>query len=548
MAMGAPVKMRRRALIAAAVIIVLGFGLLAVRLGYLQFVDGEELQHSAVNQQLRDTTIRPERGTIYDRNGTALAESSTVWTVYIAPKYLVVNGNEEKTNENRAKLADGLSEILGVDRKEIYEKTEQTSNYHVIIKRRIETDVKDQILEFESTSGLSSAAIGLDEDTKRYYPFGDFASTVLGFTGTDNQGLEGIEAYYDSYLQGTPGRLMTARNAVGTDMPFEYEQRIDAVDGNDLVLTIDKSLQYYLEKHLDQALEDNKVETYAMGIIIDVNTFEVLAMATRPGYDLNNPWALPEETVQEIEQLPEEEQADARYAAQSSQWRNRTINEAYEPGSVFKIVTASAALDEGAIDSTSSFECTGMYQVASQRYRCNNWAVHGTQSVAQCLQNSCNIGFIQIGQRLGVEAFCRYYRAFGFTEKTGIDLPGETQPEAGVQYHAEQNMGVVELASSSFGQSQRVTALQMVTAMAAAVNGGNLGTPHVVKQILDEDGNIVKSVDSTIKRQVISEETSQLMREYLETVVTDGGGKNAAVSGYRVGGKTGYRRKAGRRR
>lgn len=199
-----------------------------------------------------------------------------------------------------------------MDREEIYEKTEQTSNYHVIIKRRIETDIKDQILEFEKTSGLSGAAIGLDEDTKRYYPFGDFASTVIGFTGTDNQGLEGIEAYYDSYLQGTPGRLMTARNAVGTDMPFEYEQRVDAVDGNDLVLTIDKSLQYYLEKHLDQALEDNKIETYAMGIIIDVNTFEVLAMATRPGYDLNNPWALPEETLQEIELLPEEEQADAR--------------------------------------------------------------------------------------------------------------------------------------------------------------------------------------------------------------------------------------------
>ena len=539
MAMGAPVKMRRRSLIAAAVIIVLGFGLLAVRLGYLQFVDGEELQHSAVNQQLRDTTILPERGTIYDRNGTALAESATVWTVYIAPKYLVVNGNEEKTNANRAKLADGLSEILGVDREEIYKKTEQTSNYHVIIKRRIETDIKDQILEFEKTSGLSGAAIGLDEDTKRYYPFGDFASTVIGFTGTDNQGLEGIEAYYDSYLQGTPGRLMTARNAVGTDMPFEYEQRVDAVDGNDLVLTIDKSLQYYLEKHLDQALEDNKIETYAMGIIIDVNTFEVLAMATRPGYDLNNPWALPEETLQEIELLPEEEQADARYAAQSGRWKNRTINEAYEPGSVFKIVTASAALDEGAIDSGSIFDCTGVYSVASQKYRCNNWAVHGTQTVAQCLQNSCNIGFIQIGQRLGVEAFCRYYRAFGFTERTGIDLPGETRPEAGIQYHAEQNMGVVELASSSFGQSQRVTALQMVTAMATAVNGGKLGTPHVVRQILDEDGNIVKSVDSTIKRQVISEETSQLMRQYLELVVSEGGGKNAAVSGYRVGGKTG---------
>ncbi len=550
MAMGAPVRMRRRSLIAIAMVIVFGFGLLAVRLGYLQFVEGAELQHSAVNQQLRDTTIRPKRGTIYDRNGTVLAESATVWTVYIAPKYLVSGSNsteaeKAKTEANRNALADGLAEILGVDRDELYQKTLQTSNYHVIVKRRIESDVKEKILEFEKTSKLSGAAIGLDEDTKRYYPFSDFASSILGFTGTDNQGLAGIEAYYDSYLQGTPGRVMTARNAVGTDMPFDYEQRVDAEDGNDLVLTIDKGLQYFLEKHLDQAIEDNKISTYAMGVILDVNTFEVLAMATRPGFDLNNPWKLPDSKTQEISLLPEDQQADARYAAQSDQWRNRAITEAYEPGSVFKSVTASAALDEGSVTGSSSFQCTGGFVVAGQRYGCNNGAVHGAQDVAHCLQNSCNIGFIQIGQRLGAEAFCRYYRGFGLTEKTGIDLPGEAQPTAGIQYHASNQMGPVELASSSFGQSQLVTPLQLVTAISSVVNGGNLGTPHVVKQILDSDDNIVKTMDAQIKRQVVSEETAKLMREYLESVVREGGGKNASVSGYRIGGKTGTSQKLG---
>ena len=537
---GAPVKMRRRSLIAALLVIIVGFGLITGRLWYLQFVEGSELQGMAISQQMRDTTIRANRGTIYDRNGTVLAQSATVWTVYISPKYLEVKNNEVKTEEKRTLLADKLSEILEVDRDSLYEKTGQLSSYYVTVKRQIEKDVRDEILQLKKDYPEISSAIGMEEDTKRYYPFGDFASVVLGFTGYDNQGLAGIESYYDKYLQGTPGRLLAARNAVGTDMPFEYEVMEDAKDGNNLTLTIDEGVQHFLEKYLKQAIEDNNVETYVTGIIMDVNTFEILARSKLPAFDPNDPFTISNENaLEEIMALPEEEQTAAISNAQAQQWRNNAISDSYEPGSVFKIVTASAALDEGVVTKANTFECPGYYKVAGQIIRCNNRAGHGHQTFAEALQNSCNPAFMQIGELLGIPSFCRYYSAFGLTEKTGIDLPGEMQPVAGVHYHTEESMGPVELASSSFGQSRKVTPLQMITAMATVVNGGNLGTPHVVSQITDADGNIVETMDGGIKRQVISESTSQQMVEMLEQVVEKGGGKNARVDGYRVGGKTG---------
>ena len=537
---GAPVRMRRRCLIAVLLVILVGFGGVSVRLGKLQLVEGEELQKQAINQQMRDTTINATRGTIYDSNMEVMAQSATVWNVFISPISLVVKGNEASTEKKRALVADGLSEILGVDRDEIYQKTLKSKSYQVYIKKKVEMDVRTKILEFKKNNSSVAAAIGLEEDTKRYYPNAELAASVLGFTGTDGQGLAGVESYYDSYLQGVSGRVMTIKNANGTEMDFDYEQRVDAQDGDSVVLSIDKNIQSYLEKYLDQAIQDNAVGNRIVGIVMNVNTFEVLGMATRNAFDPNHPFAIADESkAAEIAALPEEEQAAAISAAQSLQWRNKAISDPYEPGSVFKAFTASAALDEGVVSLTSTFTCTGNTVLGGVRYQCNNGHVHGTQNIVQAMENSCNLAFMQIGQALGIPAFTRYYESFGFTAKTGIDLPGEAAPIAGVHYHVPSAMGITELASSSFGQSRKMTPIQMITAMCSVVNGGYLGTPHVVKQILSADGNIVETKDAGIKRQVISEATSATMRTGLEMVVKEGGGKNAAVDGYRVGGKTG---------
>ena len=521
---------------ATALIISIAFGTLVVHLANLQLVRGDELQQKAINQQMRDTVIDAARGTIYDANGEVLAQSATVWNVFISPND--IRGSEEKKEEKRWIIANGLAEILDMDPQEIYEKTLKKS-YQIYLKRRVESDIRAEVLAFESENPNVSIAIGLEETTRRYYPNGQLAATVLGFTGNDGQGLAGLESYYDDTLTGIPGRILTIKNAVGTEMDFEYEQRVEAQNGNSLVLGLDKVIQGYLEKHLDRAIEDYDAKR-AVGIVLNVNTFEILGMATRHAFDPNDPFAIADKaTADAIAALPKEEQAAAISAAQNLQWRNTALNDTYEPGSVFKAVTAAAALDEGAVNLTEIFKCPGYYYVGGWRYKCFNYAVHGPQNVAKSLQNSCNIAFIQIGAALGAPSFCRYYSAFGLTERTGVDLPGEVNTTAGVHYHSEKTMGVAELASSSFGQSQKVTALQMITAMATVVNGGYLGTPHLVKQILDANGNIVSTVDAGIRRQVISGETSAKMALALESVVTEGGGKNAAISGYRIGGKTG---------
>ena len=531
-----PVQMRRRVIIATALLMAMGLGLIG-RLAHLQLVEGEALQQKAVNQQMRDTEIGASRGTIYDSTMKVLAQSATVWNVYISPAD--IKGTDTKIEQKRQLLANGLGELLGIDAGVIYEKTLKTKSYAEYIVKKVENDVREKILQFKSDNPSVAAVIGLEEDSKRYYPNGELAATVLGFTGTDGQGLAGLEAYYDTTLTGVPGRVMTIKNAQGTEMDFAYEQRIDPKDGNNLVLTLNQVIQSYLEKNLDKALEDYDASR-AVGIVLNVNTFEILGMATRSAYDPNDPFAIADEaTAAQIQELEGDERTAALAAARSLQWRNTAIADTYEPGSVFKSVTAASALDEGAVTLKTTVECKGRFVVGGWGYKCNNYAVHGTQDVVGALKNSCNIGFIQIGQKLGASAFCAYYKAFGLTEKTGIDLPGEVTPAAGVHYHAENSMGVSELASSSFGQSQKVTPLQMVTAMAAIVNGGKLGTPHLVKQVLDSDGNIVSTADEGFKRQVVSEATSEQMRYALEKVVSEGGGKNASVAGYRIGGKTG---------
>ena len=536
MAKGTTVKMWRRTLIVLIVMVALGFGLIVVSLIRLQLVDGVELQKAAVDQQLRDTTISAQRGTIYDRNMKPLAQSATVWKVVLAPAYI------DKDDETlRRKLSTGLADILGLDAEDIYKRTEGTS-YYDVLKTKVETDVKDRLVQFIEENDLGNT-IQLQEDYKRYYPFGSFASTILGFTGTDGQGLAGLEAYYDEYLSGTAGRLVTAKNAVGTDMPFQYEQKVEAQDGYNLVLTIDEVVQHYLEQALEEGVENNKVENRATGIVMNVKTGEIVAMAVKGDYDPNNPFVIADEEERaRIAELPEEEQQEATSAALQAQWRNKAVSDTYYPGSVFKMVTLSMALEENVATEETTFTCTGSYvPVQGERaINCHNTSGHGTQTLVQGTMNSCNPFFIYLGQLLGTETFFDYFEAFGFTQKTGIDLPGESQSI----YH-DRDMSLMDLAVESFGQNFSITPIQMITACAAIANGGYLVQPHVVSQIVDNDGNIIKTADTTVKRQVISEETSKRVSKILQENATSGTAKNGYVAGYRIAGKTGTSEKVG---
>ena len=538
MAKGTTVKMWRRTLIVLIVMVALGFGLIVVSLIRLQLVDGAELQKAAVDQQLRDTTISAQRGTIYDRNMKPLAQSATVWKVVLAPAYI------DKDDETlRRKLSTGLADILGLDAEDIYKRTEGTS-YYDVLKTKVETDVKDRLVQFIEENDLGNT-IQLQEDYKRYYPFGSFASTILGFTGTDGQGLAGLEAYYDEYLSGTAGRLVTAKNAVGTDMPFQYEQKVEAQDGYNLVLTIDEVVQHYLEQALEEGVENNKVENRATGIVRNVKAGEIVAMAVKGDYDPNNPFVIADEEERaRIAELPEEEQQEATSAALQAQWRNKAVSDTYYPGSVFKMVTLSMALEENVATEETTFTCTGSYvPVQGERaINCHNTSGHGTQTLVQGTMNSCNPFFIYLGQLLGTETFFDYFEAFGFTQKTGIDLPGEASTKG--LYH-DRDMSLMDLAVESFGQNFSITPIQMITACAAIANGGYLVQPHVVSQIVDNDGNIIKTADTTVKRQVISEETSKRVSKILQENATSGTAKNGYVAGYRIAGKTGTSEKVG---
>lgn len=518
--------MRKRMLWVAALIILVGFMTVTVRLFQLQIVDGEFYKSKAQSQQMSQTTITAARGTIYDANMTVLAQSATAWTIVLAPAQI-----KEKDWQL---ISSGLAPILGVEESRILEACQKTASYYEIIKRKVDRTVAEQVIAFASDNDIDG--INLIEDSKRYYPFDNFASTVLGFTGTDNKGLAGIEAYYDSYLQGTAGTVLSARNAWGIDMPDEYETMVSAQDGNSLVLTIDQAIQHYLEKQLDIAVEEHNVQDRAAGIVMNVKTGEILAMATKPDFNLNEPFVIAdEETKAAIDALTGDARSEKLGEAQNYQWRNKIISDIYEPGSVFKIVTFSSALEEGVASFNDTFFCKGYEEVAGVTMHCWKTGGHGAETFVQGVGNSCNPVFIELGRRLGVDKFTKYLSAYGFTSKTGIDLPGE---EKGIVMNAGQ-MGPVELASCSFGQSNKITPIQMMTAACAAINGGYLVQPHLVKQILDADGNVVKSYGTEVKRQVISNETSKKVCEVLESVVTDGGGKNAYIPGYRVGGKSG---------
>lgn len=531
--------------------------------GYLlkySILDGDKWRMLATDQQLSTVVMKANRGSIYDANGTVLAQSSTVWDITISP-HNIENANtkakEEYAKESakliekgetpepyveRAELiAKGLSEILGADYEKIKLACTDYNNQYYIVQRKVEKPEANEVTAFMNENGLNSDDIYLWPTSKRYYPNGSLASNIIGFTNFDGDGVYGLEAYYDDYLSGTDGKAVYAIAADGRELQNSSDAYYSAVDGYSLVLTLDEVLQHYLEKNLELCVSQHQVINRACGIIMNCKTGAVLAMATAPSFDLNSPSEITSsydlQILSEMEASgATEEEIDAKKAVlREQQWKNKAITELYYPGSVFKTVTCASALEEEVVSQSSTFVCNRVEVVAGTPIKCWATYAHGTLTLQEAITKSCNPSFIQIGQRLGADKFCDYFEAFGFTEPTGIDLPGESRS----LYVSRANMGLVELASSSFGQTNKVTPIQMTTALCAIVNGGYLVTPYVVDKVLDADGNVVKTTETRIKRQVISEETSAQMREILETVVNTNGGSNAYINGYRIGGKSG---------
>lgn len=531
--------MKYRMIVVLLGMVLVGFVVVLHQLFVLQIVEGEEWQSEALDHQLRSQEIAPKRGVIYDTNMTPLARSATVYTVCISPAEILTGSNSE---EKKQEVSDTLRTMLGVDPALVEQKMKNTGSFYERVKTKVEKPEADALMEFVSENNVKG--IFLEEDTRRYYPYGNFAATVLGFTNNDNVGAYGLESYYNHVLAGTPGRSVSMRNSVGVTMPLEYDETYPAQDGNSLVLTLDEKIQHYLEKNLETAVNEHRVSNRATGIVMNVKTGAILAMASKPDFDPNDPYTIFSETKrEELEALNTVEQKEqyqtAKQQAQYAQWRNPAVSDPYEPGSVFKIITASGALESGAVDHNTGFYCPGYKEVAGRIQRC--WVYgqkgigHGQQNIADAIRNSCNPAFIEIGQRMGAKVFYENFSNFGLTEGTGIDLPGE----AGSIYYTDKNMGLAELSSSSFGQTFKVTPIQLITACCAAVNGGKLMQPYIVQQIIDPEGNVVSSTEPVVKRQVISEAVSKDMCEMLEAVVTEGSGSAARVPGYRIGGKTG---------
>ncbi|HXK77555.1 MAG TPA: penicillin-binding transpeptidase domain-containing protein [Oscillospiraceae bacterium] len=517
---------RKRILSIAAAVTLIGFGSLIFRLFNLQIVNAEEYQAQAAKQQLKVTELSATRGTIYDANGNILAISSTAWTVCISPVDI--------SNDTEKELIVGsLSEMLGVSEDYVRAKCERNT-YYETIKKNIDRPLAEEVTQFAADNGIT--AIYLEEDNKRYYPYDNFASDLLGFTNSDNSGAYGIESYYDKVLSGTSGKVVSAKNAWGTEMPYDYEEMYASEDGNSLKLTIDEGIQHFVEKNLEIAVKEHSVQKRGTCIVMDANTGAILAMSTKGDFDPNNPLEISDEAQAEVDsQTTEEAKTEAKAEAQFTQWSNKAISEAYEPGSVFKIITLSAALDTNTTTVNDTFFCSGSIQVADRRISCWKTAGHGQQTLAEAVRNSCNPAFITIGLRLGVENFCKYFEAFGLTEETGIDLPGEG---TGIFYDPD-TMTEINLASCSFGQTFKVMPIQLITAVCAAVNGGYLYQPYVVSEVLSSDGTVISETEPTMVRQVISEGTSATVRELLAGVVEEGSGRSAKVPGYRIGGKTG---------
>ncbi len=541
---GAAATLWRRSTITMVIIILLGFGTIIARLLYLQVYQSEDLQKRAVEQQLHDTTVSGKRGSIYDSNGNILAQSITVWDIVLAPANF-----KNWTDERREVFAEGLSKILDLDKDDIIKKTKENS-YYVMLKRKADAELKDKVLEFCDDmydKHKISGVIDLIENYKRYYTHDNFAGAVLGFVGSDSQGLSGVEYEYDEELNGNSGRIVIAQDAQNNPLPYQYEQKVEASDGNSLVLTIDENIQSIMEKYVRQTIKEYNVSNRGCAIMMNVKTGAILGFACEGSFDPNNPFEIADEKKKkEIDKLPEDEQDAATAKAQNAQWRNKGVSDTYIPGSVFKMVTASAVLSEGLIKDDTTFTCSGSYvpYEGAESIDCWTSSGHGTQTIEQALCNSCNPAFMQMGFMLGREKFYEYYVALGFSEKTGIDLPGESESIFYDKEGEPAGMSLMDLAVSSFGQNFKITPIQMITACSAIANGGKLMQPYVVSQVVDSEGNVVKATEPTVKRQAISEDVADKVLSMLEKNAKPGGGAaNGYVAGYRIGGKTGTSQK-----
>lgn len=548
---GGPNRMMlRRTLFLLSVCGIAAFLVLGARLYQIQIVQHDEYEAAAIAQQVRETTVSAARGTIYDRNGVVLAMSAGVDTVYISPAEI------ERYDEDKEAIARGLFEILGVDYETILKKAGNTNSWYEVVARKVEEDVAEQVRQFKSDGGY--VGIKVESDTKRYYPNGSMAAHVIGFVGLDNTGLGGIESRYDSVLSGESGYVMRSTTAAGTDMLYSsYEDYVDARDGDSISLTIDAVIQNYVEKHLAQAVEDYDIQNGAAAICMEVDTGAILSMVSLGNFDLNDYQTISAEAEAEISSTAQsEDEYNELYAlAQQQQWRNKAISDTYEPGSTFKIITLAMALEEGVVSENSSFYCGGSMNVLGRGtpLKCWKHGGHGSQTLTQAVQHSCNVAFVNIGQLVGEEKFYEYAEGFGFIErtadtsqqltaKTGIDLGGES----GSIWWSEDVFcnpeNLSQLAAASFGQTFNITPIQLITAVSACVNGGNLMKPYLVQSISDSEGNLISQTEPELVRKVISEDTSAAVCRILEQVVGDqveGTGHNAYVAGYRIGGKTG---------
>lgn len=542
-------KIKKRALV-LFVLITAALLALIFRLGYWQIWRGSEMKEYVVRQQTGSTPVNAARGTIYDRNRKVLAESATVKTVVCNPQQIAKDCKNENGTVEQAKLkyiAEKLAEVLSMDEDDILDKITK-SNQFQYIKKRVTVEEADAIKELKNSSVDKETAklfsgIYFEEDSKRYYQY-NIAAGIIGFTGYDNNGIQGIELTFDSYLTGRTGSILSAKTASGSTTAYQYEEDIDAQKGDDVVLTIDETIQSILEKYLEQACVENELKEGACGIIMNPKTGEIYAMATKPDFDLNSPTDLSQfekyaigmdDVIRDTESDDDETRNAAVAQIRNKMWRNKAISDTYEPGSTFKILTAAAALEEGVVNLDSQFYCSGAKQVADRLIHCHKSAGHGAENFSRGVINSCNVVFMELGMKLGSDKFREYFKAFGLTEKTGIELIGES---GSVFYRSK--MSETDLATSAFGQGFSITPLQLITAISSVVNGGNLMKPQIVKEIRNS-GGIVKSFYPQTVNRVISEDTSATMRSILESVVSDpnGTGKNAYIRGYRLGGKTG---------
>ena len=507
------------------------FVLLFFRLFDLQITRHEELQGKAVNQQTRRTVVTANRGTIYDAGGNILAISSSAETIMLSPLEIdnAVNDTEDPVSWTKESLAAGLAEILGKDASAIRKRMDNVKSQYEVIQLRADEDTAAKVRSYVDENKI--AGVHLVADTKRYYPYGSLAAQVIGFVGDENTGLYGLEAYYEKELEGQSGLVISSKDQAENDMLYTYEQYFAAKNGSDLTLTLDTTIQYYLEKGIESMVDKFSAANGASGIVMDAKTGGILAMASYPNYDLNDFLTVSDQTLQERIERGESTVADM----QLLQWRNKALNDTYEPGSTFKILTLSAALEEGVVDKTTTVNCGGSVNISGYTIHCSNKNGHGLQTLVQSVGNSCNPAFINYGLRIGNEKFYEYMRSFGLMNTTGIDLGGEA---VGV-FAADSSFTQLDLACYAFGQNFTVTPLALIAAQAACVNGGYLHTPYLVERITDSDGNVTYRHDDTPVRQVISEQTSATVRECLEYVVASGTGKNGQVAGYRIGGKTG---------